>query len=223
MGPYRTIRSSVLLSCLGSSFYRVLGSSFDCGSLFDFEFTHDGPHEADELASDSEDVATSTVACLSDRSPSRPLARGVLPGHEAEIGHELAGPLEATSVTDLSDEGHSRECADAPEAGQPLDLDSVGITERDLFDLTIELITATELVVHERQVLAIHGPVLGCETLLMQEPLEPCSMLRPPASSVAEDEATPTEELHDVVARAKEFALKRLTTPNQVPDALGGR
>ncbi len=45
-----------------------------------------------------------------------------LPGHESEVGHELARPLEASPVADLRDQGHGRQRVDAPEAGEPLDL-----------------------------------------------------------------------------------------------------
>ena len=83
-----------------------------------------------------------------------------------------------------------------------MDLGAVGVGEGDVFDLPIELVTAADLVVHERQVLAEDGTILRCETLLVEQPLEPRSMLGTPASSVAEDETAARQELQDVVARA---------------------
>ena len=97
-----------------------------------------------------EHVATATVTGLGDGTPSAALTRGVLPGHEPEVGHELTGSLEASPVADLGDQGHGGEGADASEAGEPLDLGAVGVREGDFFDLPIEIVTATNLVVHER-------------------------------------------------------------------------
>ena len=82
----------------------------------------------------------------------------------------------------------AEERADASEAGEPVDLGAVGVREGDAFDLTIELVTPTDFVVHERQILAEDGTVLWREALLVEQPLEPRSMLGTPASSVAEDE-----------------------------------
>ena len=44
--------------------------------------------------------------------------------------------------------------------GELLDLRTIEVAECDLFDLTIEIVTATDLVVHERQILAEHRTVL---------------------------------------------------------------
>ena len=66
----------------------------------------------------------------------------MLAGHKPEIGHELAWPLETSPVTDLGDQGHGRQRADAAEASEPLHLGTIEVTECDLFDLTIEIVTA---------------------------------------------------------------------------------
>ena len=108
----------------------------------------------------NEDMTTAAVAGLGDGSPSASFAGGVLPGHKPEIGHELSGSLEATPVADLGDQGHGGERADASEAGEPLDLGAVGVREGDFLDLTIEIVAATNLVVHERQILAEDRTVL---------------------------------------------------------------
>ena len=66
----------------------------------------------------------------------------------------------------------AEERADASEAGEPVDLGAVGVREGDAFDLTIELVTPTDFVVHERQILAEDGTVLWREALLVEQPLE---------------------------------------------------
>ena len=68
---------------------------------------------------------------------------GVLAGHEPEIGHDLARPLEASPVTDLTDQGQGRQRADAAEALELLDLRAIKVVECDLFDLTIEIGTSS--------------------------------------------------------------------------------
>jgi hypothetical protein len=105
-----------------------------------FQIAHDGPHEADELAS------------CGDGSD-----------------HELAGSIEASPGADVADQDHGRERADAPEAGEPLNPGPIGVGEGDLFDLTIEVVPAIDLVVSEREILAKDCAVLGCETLLAQQ------------------------------------------------------
>ena len=68
-----------------------------------------------------EDPARMRVAGLRDRpAPFRPPDEYSL-GTSAQVGHELAGTLEALEVHDLRQQDHGREGIDAAEAAEPAD------------------------------------------------------------------------------------------------------
>jgi hypothetical protein len=133
------------------------GMSDDVGWLTHLAFlelSRDGRPVSIFPGSLDEDVATATVTGLGDGAPARAIAGGVFGRDESEEGHELGGSLKASPVTDLGDEGHGGEGADAAEGGKPLDERSVGGGEGGLFDLLVEVVPATGFVVEESEILS---------------------------------------------------------------------
>ena len=107
-----------------------------------------------------EDVATAAVAGLGDGALASALSGGVFGRDETEESHELGGSLKTSPVTDLGDEGHGGEGADATKTGEPLDKGSVQGGEGDLLDLFVEVVPAADLVVEESEILSEDRAIL---------------------------------------------------------------
>jgi hypothetical protein len=171
----------------------------------------------------NEDVATATVAGLGDVAPANAIPARVLGRDKSEESHELGGPLKASPVTDLGDEGHGGQRTDVPETGQPLDKGPISGGEGDGLDLLIEVVASAGLVVEEREVLGKDGAILWSEGTRFQETLHPFSVNLAPVARLAKHKPTPAQELQDVVAGAEDLALEALAATHEVPDPLLGR
>jgi hypothetical protein len=171
----------------------------------------------------NEDVATATVAGLGNGALADAIPGGVFGRDKAEESHELRRPLKTPPVSDLGNEGHGGQRADAPETGEPLDEGPVQGGEGDGLDLFVEVVTAAGLVVEESEILGEDGAILWGEGAGLEEALQPFTVKLAPVTRLAEDEITSAQELEDVVARAEDLALEALTTTHEIPDPLFGR
>jgi hypothetical protein len=127
-----------------------------------------------------QNVATPAVAGLGDGPLVLAIAGRVLARDEAKLGHELSRALKASPVANLGSQGHRGERVDATEAAQAVDDGLVGSAERELLDLLVEVISATDLVVEQREILTEHPAVVGFEMTLVWEALEPVPVLAGP-------------------------------------------
>ena len=118
-----------------------------------------------------EDVATAAVAGLGDVPLTNAIPAGVFGRDKSEEGHELRGALKAPPVSDLGDEGHGGESADAPETGKSLDEGPVQRGEGDGLDLLVEVIPAAGLVVEESEILSENCTVFRCKRARLQKAL----------------------------------------------------
>ena len=199
------------------------GMSDDVGRLAQLaylELSGDGRPVSIFPGSLNEDVATATVAGLGDGALASAISGGILGGDKSEESHELGGALKAPPVSDLGDEGHGGQRADATETGESLDEGAVQGGEGDLFDLFVEVVPAAGFVVEESEILSKDCAVFRGQRTGLQEALQPFSMNLTPVTRFAEDEATPAQELEDVVAGAENLALETLAAAHEVSDSL---
>jgi len=96
----------------------------------------------------------------------------------------------------------------------------IGLGERDLLDLFVEIVAAAELVVHEREVLPEDPAILRGQESSTQELLEPTAVFAGPVGAFPEDEAPSGEELRYVMPRAQDLTLEGLAAAHQVADSL---
>ena len=86
-----------------------------------FERSADGGPPSVTPGGLDEHVSATGVAGLGDGALPPAVAGGVLAGHQAEVGHELAGILEAAEVAELGGQNHGCVGLEASEAGDAID------------------------------------------------------------------------------------------------------
>ena len=86
-----------------------------------------------------EDAAGMRVPRFGQRPATLGVPRGVLAGHQAEIGHEFTWPAEPLEVDDLSEENHRGERVDAAEAPEPAYWLTVELGRGKRFNLLVQL------------------------------------------------------------------------------------
>jgi hypothetical protein len=157
-----------------------------------------------------EDVTYAGVASLGDTTEPSAIARGVLAGHEADVGHELTGALEAAHVAELGDEDHRGLGLEAAEAADAVDQGLVAWEEGEVVNATVELVPALELVLEEGEVLGEHRAVLVGQGVGLEHLADPVEMADGPVRALAVEEAASAQELENVVARLDDLALEGL-------------
>jgi hypothetical protein len=93
------------------------------------------------------------VASLGDTTEPSAIAGGVLAGHEADVGHELARALEAPEIAKLGGDDHRGLSLEAAEAAETVDERLIARRKGEPMDAVVEFIPALELVLEEGQVL----------------------------------------------------------------------
>ena len=141
------------------------------GCILDLEILHNSPEKADEFTGggDGGDLGWFLGVDAVEELEETVLS---LPGMSDDLGRAL----KASPVADLGDEGHGSESADTTETGEPLDKRFVRGGEGDLLDLFVQVITAADLVVEEREILGEDGAILWSESAGLQKTLQPFSM-----------------------------------------------
>jgi len=167
-----------------------------------------------------EGVAHAAVAGLGDGAQALLRARGVLAGHEADVGHELAGAGEAAQVAELGGNDHGGLGLEAAEAAEAIHQGLVAGREGESLNAAVELLAALEFVLEEGEVLGEDRVILLGEDTGGEDLADPVEVTDGPVVRLSEDEAPPAHELEDVVAALDDFALEGLAASDQVADAL---
>jgi len=167
-----------------------------------------------------EGVAHAAVAGLGDGAQALSRARGVLAGHEADVGHELAGALEAAQVAELGGNDHGGLGLEAAEATEAINQGLVAGREGESLDAAVELIAALELVLEEGEVFGEDSVILLGEDTGGEDLADPVEVTDGPVVGLTEDEAPAAHELEDVVAALDDLALEGLAASDQVANAL---
>jgi proline iminopeptidase len=146
----------------------------------------------------------------------------VLAGHEPEVGHELARTVEAAHVAEFAGEDHGGLSLEAAEAADTIDEWLVSRRESEGLDPLIELVSALQLVLEQREVLGEHDGVFLGQSARLEHLSDPVQVALGPVGAVAIDEAAPAHELQDVVTRLDDLALEGLAAAHEIPDPLVG-
>jgi hypothetical protein len=104
--------------------------------------------------------------------------------------------------------------------GPPVDDGLVARRERERLDTAIELVSALELVLEEREVLGEHDAILLGQHVGLEHLTDPVQVARGPVRAFAVDEPAAAQELEDVVAGLDDLALEGLSAADQVADPL---
>src|SRR5262245_13577461 len=161
-----------------------------------------------------ENAADVCVTSFGHRAPAFGGTRGVLAGHQAHVGPQLARGTEAVAVDELGEQDHGAEGVDPAETAEPAHRLAVRVARRERVDLAVEF-GAPRLRLLDGEQRGVAGALqLGLLEALGAEPgpmrLAPVGA-RPIPPTVAEQELdepmTPAEDIFsDVVPAAKEIA-----------------
>ena len=163
-----------------------------------------------------QDASRVGVAGLGQRAAALAVARGILAGDQAQVGHESPRSLEASEVADLGQQDHGRKGVDPAEASQPADRFPIRLGLSEGVDLAIQFREAGQGLL-EGEERDVQRPLQGG----LIEPLtaEPGPVPLRPVAPRKVAPAMAIEELHDPMPPAEDVPAHILAAAQEVPDA----